>query len=252
MLFGIFEIYNPNTYIWKVRVSEYRVIQHLHTLNGDHSARRAAKPGPKRDILPSNGLLLQTVATGTALFRPGDDRRVYRVETGSFSHFMHWQGGRHEVLEFVFPGDVIGIGHLSIHVSSAHAMEDSVVSILGEAEFRQEVQSDDVLALRLTAAAEREFDYVGGQARRMAAVKPDVRLASYLSVLARMNDREGRGPTFISDTNCTPYIAELLEVDVSTLAKALANLHKHGLVSPVEGGINVVDVAALERFADAA
>jgi CRP/FNR family transcriptional regulator, anaerobic regulatory protein len=227
-------------------------MHHFDTLNRNLNARPHAKTGLRRERSLRDGPVLQTVATGTALFRPGDERCVYRVETGSLSQFMQWHDGRHEVLEFAFPGDIIGIGHLSIHVSSAHAMVDSVVSLLGEAEFKHELEANDVLALRLTAAAEREFDYMGGRAHRLVAVKPDVRLASYLSALARMNDREGRGPTFISDMNCTPYVAELLQVDVSTLAKALANLHKRGLVAPVEGGLTVVDVAALERFADAA
>ena len=56
------------------------------------------------------GLVLQTVATGEILFQPGNTRTLYRIERGTVCHYMLWADGRHDVIEFAFPGDIVGLG----------------------------------------------------------------------------------------------------------------------------------------------
>ena len=73
--------------------------------------------------------ILQKVPTGTILFKLGDQRRLYRVERGAVCHYIRWTNGRHDVIEFAFPGDIIGLGHLSTHVSTAHAMVETVAVV---------------------------------------------------------------------------------------------------------------------------
>src|SRR5262245_37985157 len=110
------------------------------------------------------GIVLQTVDTGEILFQAGDERTLYRVERGAICHYMLWADGRHDVIEFAFPGDIVGLGHLKDHVSTAQAMVDTVVTLVPEHALSDALDRDDRLAFRLSAAVEREFDYLRDRA----------------------------------------------------------------------------------------
>src|SRR5688572_9378522 len=100
----------------------------------------------------------KSVKTGEILFQANDARALYRVERGAICHYVLWADGRHEVVEFAFPGDIVGLGHLAHHVSTAQAMVDTVVSLVTEEQFDEALEEDDRLSFRLAAAVEREFD----------------------------------------------------------------------------------------------
>ena len=65
------------------------------------------------------------VAIGAQLFQPGDHRRLYRVESGAICHYARLSEANEQVIEFAFPGDIIGLGYLPTHVSTAAAMVDT-------------------------------------------------------------------------------------------------------------------------------
>jgi len=177
---------------------------------------------------------------------------LYRVESGALCHAMLWPDNRYEVIEFAFPGEIVGLGQLDKHVSVASALVDTVVSIVPHAELAAELVSDDVLELRSGAAAEREFNYMRARARQMPERSPVARIASYLLAVVAMNDQDGAPVNFIPDTNANPAIASLLQVDMSVMADGLLQLKKLGLIAPVGGGLRVLDIPGLERLADAA
>ena len=199
-----------------------------------------------------SGADFQHIPAGKALFQAGDERQVFRVESGAISHFMQWSDGRHEVIEFAFPGDIIGLGYLSTHVSRAHAMVDTLVSIMTSTGLDHAEKADHVLALQLAAAGEREFDYLRDKALHATKSQPVERMAQYLVALARSNDGSGQTLDFVSDENCSPFIAEMLHMDAGTMGAALLRLQKQGLIKAASGGLHILDVDALERFADAA
>ena len=165
---------------------------------------------------------------------------------------MQWSDGRHEVIEFAFPGDIIGLGHLGKHVSIAHAMVDTMVSPISADELAREYESNGLLSLKLADAGEREFDYLRENAIHLTKAKPVKRMAQYLIALVRINDGNGQASDFISDTNCSPFAAELLNMDMGTMGAALLHLQKQGLIAATSGGLRILDVDALEQFAEAA
>ena len=73
---------------------------------------------------------------------------------------MRWDDGHHEVIEFAFPGDIIGFGHLSMHTRTAQAVAKTIVSPISEQEFERLLKSDGQLAARFAVAGDREFDYM--------------------------------------------------------------------------------------------
>jgi CRP/FNR family transcriptional regulator len=195
----------------------------------------------------------KSVKTGEILFQAGDARALYRVERGAVCHYMLWADGRHDVIEFAFPGDIVGLGHLSEHVSTAQAMVDTVVSLVSDAEFAENYQNDDPLSFRLSAAIEREFDFVRDQALvARTPLKSAVRVANFLLALSRVNSFEGRERELIADDITAGFVAEKLDMSIECLGEALLRLKKEGAVRETSRGLRIVDTATLQRLADAA
>src|SRR5690606_23499323 len=129
-------------------------------------------------------IVLQTVGTGEILFQAGDARQLYRIERGAVCHYMLWADGRHDVIEFAFPGDIVGLGHLRHHVSTAQAMVDTVVSLVSTDAFAAALENDDRLSFRLASAVEREFDYLRDKTVSAAHGPATVRVANFLLALS--------------------------------------------------------------------
>jgi CRP/FNR family transcriptional regulator len=199
-----------------------------------------------------SGAVLQTVKTSEILFQAGDERALYRVERGAICHYMLWADGRHDVIEFAFPGDIIGLGHLRNHVTTAQAMVDTVVSVLSDDEFDEAMENDDRLSFRQSAAIEREFDHLRDQA--LAAKEPpaEKRVANFLLALSGLNGPEGRDRDLIADEITAGFVAEKLDLSIDKLGAALLSLKKKGAVKETPAGLRIVDAAALQMLANAA
>jgi len=195
---------------------------------------------------------VRRLARGETLFHSGDKRsQLYRVERGALCHYLRWDDGHHEVIEFVFPGDIIGFGHLAEHASTAQAVAKTIVSPVSEDEFERLLESDGQLAARYAAAADREFEYLRVRAIESSRGKPTKRVASFLVALARMSAGEGRSSRVITDEFSSGAVAEHLDLRLDTLAGVLRELESRGLVASAQEGLRIPDLDALERYADA-
>lgn len=197
-------------------------------------------------------IVLQNVKTSDILFQTGDARALYRVESGAICHYMLWADGRHDVIEFAFPGDIIGLGHLSAHVSTAQAMVDTVVSLVSEEELEIILETDDRLSFRLSAAVEREFDHLRDQALATNNQPAAARVANFLLALSSLNGPEGRDRDLISDEITAGFVAEKLDMSIDKLGAALLSLKKVGAVKETPAGLRIENAAALRKMADAA
>jgi CRP/FNR family transcriptional regulator len=187
---------------------------------------------------------------GEILFQAGDARaRLYRVERGALCHYRRWDDGRCEIIEFAFPGDIIGFGHLDAYISTAQAMVETLVSTLAPEKFEQAVRRDDHLAARLSAAADREFDYLRDCAVAAGKGKPVERLASFLAAMSHMSVDEGRDPMLVCDDLSSGLVAEHLDMTIDILVGALRELEQRGIVRNTDKGLRIFDMSALEQLA---
>jgi CRP/FNR family transcriptional regulator len=195
----------------------------------------------------------RTLAPGEFLFAKDEVRGpLYRVETGALCHYIQWDDGRHDIIEFAFPGDIIGFGHLAKHISTAQAIADTVVSVVDARYFEDAIEQDGQLAARVAVAADREFEYVRARATSSGDSKPVERVASLLAVLSHMNVPEGRDPALISCDLASDVAAEQLHMSADKLAGVLGELERRGLVEPSAAGLRILDMSGLEKLADAA
>jgi len=197
---------------------------------------------------------------GEHLFGPGDPRRVaYRVLSGALCHYMIWPDGSHDVIEFAFPGDVIGLGHLGEHISTAQAMVDTSVAILDDAQVNAALDSDAELSARMASAADREFEFVRRRSLGGGRRTPLNRVAAY--ILAVCDLKSHAGETHVGETQAHeagdlvaefedgPALANLLEIAAPDLAAAVTELAARKLIARRDDGLAVLDRRGLEALA---
>lgn len=211
-------------------------------------AARSARVRDSGGAAPSRSL-----ARGEVLFHGGDKRgKLYRVESGALCHYLRWEDGRREIIEFAFPGDIVGFGHLQSHVSTAQAMVETAVSLVSADEFDDLLETDGQLAARYAAAGDREFDYLREVTVKSGEGRPVERVASFLSALSHMSEVEGRDPTLVADEITSGDVALHLDMTLDGLVAALRELERRGMVAAADnGGLRIADLPALEKLAAA-
>ena len=175
------------------------------------------------------------------------------MEKGAVCHFSERRDGRFSVIQFAFPGDIIGLGYLPTHSSTAMAMVETMVALVSALELELALMNDDRLSYRLADAGEHDFDYLRAKAVGVTPLAPVQRLANYLlAVLGVTRGERGAGQLVIPDEITSGYVAEQLGMTLDTLAMALLSLRRSSILDLSPRGLRVVDVARLELVAGAA
>ncbi len=194
--------------------------------------------------------LRRVVRHGTPLFAEGERRvAAYRIHRGALCHYIVWPDGHHDVIEFAFPGDIVGLGALPEHISTTKALVDTEVETLGDEQLQRAVDADAELANRLSAATDREFEFVRARALGKGGRTAVQRLAAYLVAITAMGCRSGESVVAGFDAN-EPALANLLELPSAQLDAAWSELRGADLVETRADGLIVHDLDRLQGVAD--
>ncbi len=81
--------------------------------------------------------------------------------------------------------------------------------------------------------------------------QPLARVAALLIAIQRTNSYEGRDPTVVPEAVTSGFVADLLGVDIATLAAYLVELRERGLLDQQPStGLRLKSIAGLEALAD--
>lgn len=190
-----------------------------------------------------------TLDAGALLFEAGAPRdRLYRIEVGAVCHYITWADGRHEVIEFLFPGDIVGFGFVERHVSSAQAVSAVVVSVLAPEAFERALEDDAGLSLRVSSAADREFEVTRSRALARGGRSAKAKVAAYLLALSGLEG--GGGAAVVSDDDLGGFAADRLGLSRVDFDRAVASLIDDGMVARSAAGLVVADRVWLTAAAD--
>lgn len=188
---------------------------------------------------------------GDRLFTPGTPRAAaYVVETGALCHYIVWPDGSHDVIECAFPGDIVGLGSLGEHMSTAQAMVDTSVVAISRLELDRALQTDAALAARMASATDREFDFLRRRALQPGQRPTLNRIAAYVIAVAGTACRSGETHITSGDDG-VKALAALLDIPVADVREAVTTLHDSNLVADRDGAIVISDFDGLEALADA-
>lgn len=199
----------------------------------DHIPSTERLPSVERDLLGERIRrgAHRTLEAKEHLFCEGDEAtHVYRVEVGHICIYRMMPDGRRQVVDFAYPGDMIGLGALGDHSDSAQAMERTVVRAMPVATLRELAQSDTRLGLKLYEALSRELmaarELLFTVSQRTAAE----RIAAFLTALSRRNERRGEAPNEIVLPMTRMDIADFLGLTIETVSRTLTKLRHDGVI----------------------
>lgn len=204
------------------------------TVDAEDHAPAAERLAPiERDALAerlSRGQA-RTIEAKEHLFCEGDAAsHVYRVEVGHICIYRMMPDGRRQVVDFAYPGDLIGLGALVEHADSAQAMERTVVRALPLATLRELAQSDTRLGIMLYEALSRELmaarELLFTVSQRTAAE----RIAAFLVALSRRNAKRGENGNEIVLPMTRMDIADFLGLTIETVSRTLTKLRLEGVI----------------------
>ncbi|KWT65249.1 transcriptional regulator, Crp/Fnr family [Hyphomicrobium sulfonivorans] len=185
------------------------------------------------------------------VFCEGDDReQVFQVEEGVIAVYKTLPDGRRQIIDFAYPGDLIGLGVLDEHVLSAQATVPSKVKCLSAAALERIAESDARLALKLyksvchELAATRSLLITVGQ---RSAIE---RVCAFLVALHRRTAEAESATVDLAMRRSD--IADLLGLTIETVSRTLTKLRTMGVIEIAQGGtrVQLCDLARLTDLAN--
>jgi CRP/FNR family transcriptional regulator, anaerobic regulatory protein len=165
------------------------------------------------------------------VFCEGDPAgHIYRIEAGNVCIYKMLPDGRRQVIDFAYPGDLVGLGAADEHQLSAQAMSRTRVRRIPLNALRQAVRDDSRVGLKLLETlssdlhASQEFVVTLGQ--RCA----HERFAAFLQALSRRNRRSSEDPgEFVLPMTRTD-IADFLGLTIETVSRLFTKFRAAGII----------------------
>ncbi|MFV0299236.1 MAG: helix-turn-helix domain-containing protein, partial [Hyphomicrobiaceae bacterium] len=149
---------------------------------------------------------------------------VYRVEIGHICIYRIMPDGRRQVVDFAYPGDVIGLGALQQHNNSAHAMERTTVRVLPLVPLREIARTDSLLSLDLYEALSMELLATRELLFTVSQRTATERVSGFLKSLSRRSERSsGNALEFVLPMTRLD-IADFLGLTIETVSRTLTRL----------------------------
>ncbi len=196
--------------------------------------------------LPATGVRVN-VAREAVLFQQGDTARsCYRIVSGAVRLCKIMADGRRYVVDFLLPGDLIGLEAGDIHAFTAEAIVDTELTRYARPQLRLALEGDARAGRRLLdltmqslAAAQDQLLLLG----RMNALE---RVATFLLQFKRRLGAHLMAQPIVPLAMTRADIADHLGLTLETVSRMLAELKRRGIIElPHPQEIHIRDRAAL-------
>jgi CRP/FNR family transcriptional regulator, anaerobic regulatory protein len=215
------------------------------------TAREPKRVGLNSLAATFNGTPTRRVEAKEHVFCEGDAaRHVYRVESGLICTYRMMPDGRRQVVDFAFPGDIVGLGANGEHNTSAQAIRPSSLRCLPASLLNEFMHRDarltallyETLAEELRAARELLLSVC----QRSAAE----RVAAFLVALIRRNERRDLGADTLDLGMTRTDIADFLGLTIETVSRTFSKFRAAGLIDIAQcTTITIIDRSSLEELA---
>jgi CRP/FNR family transcriptional regulator len=188
------------------------------------------------------------------VFREGDPAtHVYRVEAGHVCVYRMTSDGRRQIVNFAFPGDIIGLGALGRHAANAQATSRTRLRAIPLGQLIAAARSDGALSHSLYEAVSRELIAARELLFTISQRTATERVAGFLVALARRTAQRGEPSRMFVLSMTRSDIADFLGLTIETVSRTLTKL-RHERIIALEQNIlvTVLDPIGLEKLADGA
>jgi CRP-like cAMP-binding protein len=189
---------------------------------------------PPRPHALTDGLVagpVRTLHSREHLFCEGDRAsHVYQVELGHICIYRMMPDGRRQVIDFAFPGDIIGLGALGTHAASAQATTTSRVRCLPIGALHDAARKDAGLGLELYEALSQELLAAREHLFTVSQCTAAERVAAFLLALSRRSERRGEDASEIVLPMTRTDIADFLGLTIETVSRTFSKFKADGLI----------------------
>lgn len=185
------------------------------------------------------------------VFCEGDPRiHVFRVEEGVVAIYKTLCDGRRRIIEFAYPGDLIGLGVLDEYIVSAQATCAAKVRCLSASALETMAETDANLAIKLYKSVCQELTATRTLLVTVGQRSAIERVAAFMLALHRR--AAGRGDSTVTLAMRRSDIADLLGLTIETVSRTFTKLRTMGVIDVEQGGtsVRICDVARLTELAN--
>ena len=194
----------------------------------------------------------RTLKSGESLFIQGDEiRSVYLLRDGWAFRYQCLEDGRRQIVDFVLPGDVLGIDPSSAVLYGVEALSPCTWVVTARESFMSNLHRQPALAIKLvnmlSAAQVRAFEQMTSVGRRTARE----RVAHLLLDLARrvQNSALECEGVEISMPLMLSHIGDALGLATETVCRSLGELKRAGILVFNAGRLEILDLEGLSALA---
>jgi CRP/FNR family transcriptional regulator len=184
------------------------------------------------------------------IYCEGDPRTyVFQVEQGVVAIYKTLADGRRQIIDFAYPGDIIGLGTLREHVLSAQAVCAVKVRCLSASALERAAEGDANLAVKLYKAVSQELAATRHLLVTLGQGSAIERVATFLLTLHRRLGEPGSETVTLAMRRSD--IGDLLGLTIETVSRTLAKLRAMGIIKLAQGGttVHIRDFERLEELA---
>ncbi|MGI9404100.1 MAG: helix-turn-helix domain-containing protein [Hyphomicrobium sp.] len=185
------------------------------------------------------------------IFFDGDPKdRIYKVEKGAVCLYKTLPDGRRQIVDFAYPGDLIGLSTLETHVFSAQAIALTRLRCLPVGLLDEMARNDPRVGVQLYEALSDQLLSAHDLLLTVGQRNATERLAALLIALSRRNERGGADPGRIALPMTRADIADFLSLTIETVSRTFTKLRQGGLIDLAHSSLVVIrDRRALGRLA---
>jgi CRP/FNR family transcriptional regulator len=165
------------------------------------------------------------------LFMEGDAKSfVYKVASGAVCLYRIQRGGRRQIIEFAFEGDVIGLGVATAEECNAQALVLTRLKCIPVVTLVNAVRQDASVALGMFEALSHQLLTSRQHLSCLGQRSATERLATFLVSLSRRNQDFGRDPGVLMLPVTRIDIADYLGLTIETVSRTFSKLKSRGVI----------------------
>lgn len=196
----------------------------------------------------------QHVAEGEIFLNEGDAAaHFFNIAEGSVKIYKLMPDGRRQITGFLFAGDLLGLAFNDTYTYSAEALTDVTICRFPRRRLEQLLDAFPKMEKRLLAMASNELAAAQDQMVLLGRKTAHERIASFLLMLARREERYGRSGDTLHLPMTRTDIADYLGLTTETASRIFTSLKRRNCIELESGGgVCVVDREMLEELASGA
>jgi CRP/FNR family transcriptional regulator len=198
----------------------------------------------------SDARTFQQIEAGQTFLSEGDAATHFvTIVEGAVKVYKLMPDGRRQITGFLFAGDLLGLAVNETYTYSAEALTPVAVCRFPRRQFERLLDDFPKMERRLLAIASNELAAAQEQMMVLGRKTAHERIASFVLMLARRQERAGRSGDVLELSMTRTDIADYLGLTTETASRVFTSLKKRGWIELASGKVILTDRDMLEELA---